>query len=436
MKVRRKISPAFRPAFGLVLALSLALPLFSAESKTPEPVGPPQPRVVEPQGARSLLPRSTDPSWLLYQEGVRLFGDKDFGGSLLAFKKAIDSRASLFERASADIAAALAAREAGAARGSLAALVTLLAARDLIAQDYRELHARAGSSLVAEMGLLRERSPSAPLRGLIDAALLVVDERGLSRVGDSAEALRRAAAELSSYPEAEFWIGKIYLAEGELHLAELQVLRASDMKSSMELAEERYGMLETLAEIYKAQGDPKDYELTLREISESSDLFANRDQYYRNAMERILANQGFDKFMALYRIKEKFALAAYSSLGALYLEARRPIATLYLAAAVNAVLTRVIEAIRVDDPSYAYVGLPDLAARIQADKELSRYALEKGLWRDLELLGRGLAASGSRETAREIWSALAKVPGRIDPWGRRAAAALLSSQSALGLRQP
>jgi hypothetical protein len=150
--------------------------------------------------------------------------------------------------------------------------------------------------------------------------------------------------------------------------------------------------------------------------------------YYRNAMERILANQGFDKFMALYRIEEKFALTAWSSLGALYLEAGRPLAVIYLAASVNALLTREIEAIRVDSPGYSYTGLGDLAARILADKELARFAREKGLWRDLVRLGEALSATGNRETAREIWSAVSKAPGDTELWGRRAA--LLSSQSA------
>jgi hypothetical protein len=430
------LGPFPRPALILALALCLLPSLFAAESKAPEPVGPPQPRVVAPLQPQPLPPRATDPSWLLFQRGVRLFGDRSLGEALLAFKQAIDARSSLFDRASADIAAAVAAKEAGQARGSISTLVALLAARDLIRSDYQDIHAQAAGSLVAEMGLLRERSPSAPLRGLIDATLLVVEERGLSRLGDSLEALRKAALNLSHYPEAEFWIGRVYQAEGESRLAELQMLHALDMGASLEVPEDRFAMLEDLAAIYKIQGDLKDYELRLREVADASDLFAGKDQYYRNALERILANQGFDKFMALYRIQESKALDAYSKLGEFYLEARRPLATLYLAASVNAMLTREIEGLRVDSPSFAYTSLSDLAARIQGDRQLSGFAAEKGLWRDLLLLGEALAAAGNRDTAREIWTVLTKTPGIAEPWGRRAAAALLSSRSASRLPQP
>jgi hypothetical protein len=408
-------------AIAATAALAFVLSAHAADEKT-APAGPPQPRVVYPFRPEALPPREADPSWLKYEEGLRLFGQKRFGEALGSFKDAIDTRASLFERASQDIDAAMAAKEAARARDSISSLVELLAARDLISRDLEGIEARAAGSIVSEMGLLRERSPSGPLRGLIDATLLVVEERGLSRIGDSMKALRKASADLQRYPEAEFGIGRIYLAEGESRLAELQILRACDMGDSLELPEDRYAMFEVLAGIYKAEGDSKDYEETLRRIADSSELFAVKDDYYRNAMERTLATQGVDKFMTLYRVEADYATAAYSELGSLYLEAGRPLAVIYLAAAVDAVLTREIGEIKADEPDYAYKSLADLVARIDASQAMSRYASDSGLWRDMVRLGEALAEAGDRDTARELWSAVEAGPGRADPWQRRAAA--------------
>jgi hypothetical protein len=422
-------------AVAAVATIAFVLSATAAEEKT-APAGPPQPRVVYPLGPEALPPRNADPSWLKYEEGLRLFGQKRFGEALVSFKDAIEARASLFDRASQDIEAALAAKEAARAGDSISSLVELLAARDLIPQDLEYIEARAAGSIVAEMGLLRERSPSSPLRGLIDATLLIVEERGLSRIGDSMDALSKAAADLQHYPEAEFGIGRIYLAEGEPRLAELQVLRACDMGGSLEVAGDRYRMLETLAGIYKAQGDLKDYEQSLREIADSSDLFAVRDEYFRNAMERTLAAQGFDKFMTLYRVDDGYATTAYSSLGSLYLEAGRPLAVIYLAAAVNAILTREIGAITADEPDYSFKGLVDLAARIRAGKAMARFASDSGLWHDMVLLGEALAEAGYRDTARELWSVVAANPGptsprgRSDPWDKRAEADINKSLNA------
>jgi hypothetical protein len=423
--IRRRIALAGLAA----LALSLAAATEASSEKT-VPVGPPQPRVVEAFHGAGLPPRAADPSWLLYQDGIRLYGGKRLGEALLSFQKAVDARSELFSRCASDVDAALAAKEAKRAKDSLSALVRSLAARDLIPQAYESIHRKAAGSLVAELGLIRETAPSAPLRGLLDATLLVVEERGISRIGDSLGALKKAVTALSLYPEAEAWIGRIYLDEGELRLAELQLQRAYAMSDSLELPEDRFATLEALAGIYKARGDLKSYEVSLRGIADASDLFSKKDEYYRNAMERSLAERGFDKFMSLYRLEDRDpSVAAYSALGELYLDAGRPIATIYLAAAVDAILTRAIGEIKVDEPDYAYAGLAELASRMLADREMARYAADSGLWKDLSLLGEALSSSGYRETAREIWGVLAR-SAAPDPWGRRAARELSAPVSA------
>jgi tetratricopeptide (TPR) repeat protein len=417
-------------ALAVLATLVFSVASFAEDSKDKAaPIGPPQPRVVAPLQKAPLPPRAEDPSWLLYQEGIKLYDEKRLGESLVAFQKAARARSELFSRCSEDVDSAMAAKEAKRAKDSLSELVRLLAARDMIPQAYEAIYVRAGGSIVAEMGLIRETSPTAPLRGLIDATLLVVEEKGLSRIGDSLRALQKAVRDLMLYPEAESWIGKVYLAEGELRLAELQFQHAYGMIGSLELAQDRQGMLEALAGIYKSEGNLKDYESSLRVLADASDLFANKDSYFRNAMERVLAERGFDKFMSLYRIDQGDAAGAYSALGELYLNAGRPIATIYLAAAVDATLTSAINEIKIDEPGYSYAGLQDLLARILADQGMSRFADESDLWKDLVLLGKALAASGYRDTAREIWTAAAKVRAP-DPWGSRAADALAMPASA------
>lgn len=434
------MKPKKQAAALLAIVLALAPSAFAAEGggsskEEQKPVGPPQPRVLESPRPEALPPRKTDPSWLDYQEGLGHFEDKRLGDALLSFRKAIEERSSLFKRASADIDAALAVKEAakvkaavdapapaqGAARDySLAAFTRLLALRDMIPQAYEALHEKAGGSLLAEMRLLRETAPSGALRGLIDATLLVAEEGGASRFGDSVRKLRQAARDFESYPEAEFQLGRIYMAEGESRLAELQMLKAREMSASLERPEDLYAMLESLAELYKARGDLKGYESSLRAIADSSALFSAKDEYYRNSMERILGGRGFDLFMKLYRVDESYAVGAYAKLGELYLEAGRPIATLYFAAAANAVLTRAIREIRIDEPGYEFSSLAELASRIAADREMADYAARTRLWKSLVLLGESLTASGARDTARDIWSAVASARGS-ELWGKKAA---------------
>lgn len=384
---------------------------------------PPSPRTVAPAKPAPLPARAASRSWLLFEEGNRLMAEKRLGEALVAFKKAAQSRDEMFGEVSKAIEAAGKAKEAKEAKGSLSALVWLLAERDLIKSEREGIKARAGGSLASELSLLRERSPSDPLRGLIDAILLVAEEGGIAPIGDSLESLRVAAARLRSYPEAEFKMGEVYLAEGEARLAELQMLRAYDMRDSLYDKSDRIGMLDALAGIYRTQGKMKDYEVKLLEIAQQSELFAVRDEHYRNAMERTLARQGFDKFMSMYRLGEAWPARAYAKLGAFYFDAGRRVAVIYLAAASNAVLTRIIEAVKAGEPGYEYGGLAALSSKILGDAELARFASDEGLWGDLVLLGESLAASGERESAREIWEIVSGLPG-IGPWSSRAAQAL------------
>jgi len=393
------------------------------EAEAAPEIRPPSPRIVAPARPPALPGREASKSWLRYQDGLRLVSEKRLGEALVSFKAAAEARDSLFASAARSIEAAMKSAEAKKAKDSISGLVWLLAEREILKADREEIKKRAGGSLTAELGLLREFSPSAPLHGLIDAVLLVAEEGGLSRVGDSLSSLAAAAARLRSYPEAEYRIGEIYLAEGESRLAELQLLRAYDMRDALYDEADGIGMLTDLAGIYRSQGRMKDYELRLIEIVERSELFAVRDEYYRNAMERTLSRQGFDKFMSLYRVGQAWPARACAELGAFYLDAGRRVSVFYFAAASNALLTRIIETLRKDQPLYSFAGLADLSARILADRELSGYAREEGLWACLVLLGESLALTGERESAREIWDAVSSLGG-IEPWASRAGQAL------------
>jgi tetratricopeptide (TPR) repeat protein len=424
------MNPKLAFTFLAMLAFALAAGAEGhGKSEEKAEVLPPQPRVVEPFQKQALPPRAADPSWLLYQDGLRLYGEKRLGEAIEAFKKAAESRAELFALCARDLDAAAETKEALKARGRLSELLRLLALRDLIPHKYDEIRTKSGGSIVSEMRLLRETSPSSPLRGLIDASLLVVEERGLARVGDSLAALKKEVEFLKSYPEAEYAIGRAYLAEGELGLAELQIRRACEMSESLESPEARYDMLYALAGVRKSKSDLKGYETTLREISDASELFAAKDEHYRGSMERTLRERGFDKFMAMYRVEQGPWVRAYSALGELYLGDGRTISTIYLAAATNAILCRSIDEIRIDEPSYAYAGLSELLSRILADREMALFAAESDLWKDLKLLGDSLAVSGYRESAREIWSAMKASPAP-QPWRKRASESLSMMVSA------
>ncbi len=367
-----------------------------------------------------------DESWLRFQSGKRLFEERRFGEALIAFQDAAAIRRQRFAGAETRLSAALSDREAALAGDSLPALIDRFAKRDLSEREYAALRASAGDSLRTMAELLRERRLSDSFAGFLDALILVLDHRSASSLGDSLSRLRLAVRELADYPEAEYWIGRVYLVEGETRLAEPQFRRAYEMRASLEIPEDRFRILMALSSVYRDLGEWNSYEARLKEAADSGPEFGEGQRFLREAMERSVARDGIDKFLTLYRAKGGPWTEAQAELGSFYLANGRPQALTYLSVAANALVARVIERLREAEPSYAFLSLAETLSRIDAHRDLSRYAEEANLYRTLYELGEALWVQGHRDSARGLWRSIA-ANKRAGPWGSRAAMALARS---------
>jgi hypothetical protein len=367
--------------------------------------------------------RERDASRDYFEEGRRLYAKRDFAGALLAFRSAAEDRKARYATAAKAVDAILADKDSAKARDSLKALFRSLAKEDLIDADLATIEKRAGSSLRVEAELLRPRRISTRLADLLDAFLLVADRRPTATLDDSLKALRKACAELEDYPEAELWMGKVYLAEGEGRLAELQFQRAYTMRTSLEIGEERYALLEDLASIYRTERDMPAFEACLAEIVREDPLFSEKRSYLRTAMESMLGTSGFDVFLRLYRADPGPWTRAERELGEFYLESGRPQALIYLALSADAVITNSMKRIAERDPSWEYTDLSAFLDEVERDGELRDYVKGENLGKTLHEVGLALAAGGHREPARILWRQLAPRK-ELEPWNRSAARAL------------
>jgi hypothetical protein len=367
-----------------------------------------------------------DASRSLFEAGRRSFEARRYGEALASLQAAAVERRSHYTKAAAAIDALLADKAAAAAKDSLGGLITGFARADLIDADLARLDRMAGSSLRSRAELLRAERLSSSFADFLDALLLVLDLRPASRLGDSIAALRRAAADLASFPEAEFYIARVYRAEGETRLAELQYRRAYAMRDSLEVPDDASVYLLELATLYETARNWKAYEGCLVDGSALDPLFAADKDFLREAMTRSLGRDDFDTFLALYKAKTGPWTEAERRLGLFYLDSGRPQAPIYLAAAVTGTLSTAIERIRTRDSSYEYGGLSDLLDRIAKDRELSAWVSTSSLYSSLYNLGLALDRAGFREGARGLWRVLSARKG-IEPWDARAARALLEA---------
>ena len=365
--------------------------------------------------------------WVEFENGKRLFREKEFGQALNAFRSAASERRIMFDAASRALKAALDSPQAGRSEGSILALVDQYAKEIFLASELEEINALAGSSLRKKIDLLRQRRLTDRFRGFLDALYLTLDYRTFDDLGDSLVNLQKAAAALSMYPEAEFWMGRVFQAEGELRLAEIQYSRAWDMREAYEVADDRFTPLYALADLYRTRGDfPRMEEQYLQIVREDSTASDPKNEYLRNAMLNTLTRDGLDKFMSLYRTEGDYAVRAFDALGSFWYESgRQAKAVLYLGLAVNRILTKAIDAVRSEEPSYAYTVLSELLGRISNRRDLEEFARNAELYRLLFTLADALYANGARTSARDLWSVVASASSS-GIWGARAASQLRS----------
>lgn len=415
--LRRRL-PAPGKAAGILVLLALSLPAGMAAQEGSAASA--QTRSETPSAVRPMGP---DRSREYYEEGRRLFDARLFGQSLSSFQAAVAERSDQYLQAGVRIEAVTSQKDLEGAKDSISGIVKLLAQRDLIDADIARIEGEAAGSLRSEAGLLLGRRLSADFEYFLKALVLVLDRREASTLGNSLSALRKACDELSSFPEAEYWIGRVYAVEAEPRLAELQYKRAWDKRVALEIPDERFDILQSLADLYSSQKSWYSYGECLEKAVAEDPLFGEKQSFLRSAMERALGQQGFDRFYGLYHAAYGPWTRAERDLGSFYLDNGRPQALIHLAVAANSLLSRCGSRIAERDPAWEYGGLAGLLERIEADRELAAFARSTGLYETLQRLGLALERSGYRESAREVWGVLAATKG-IEPWNRSASQAL------------
>ncbi|OHD28202.1 MAG: hypothetical protein A2Y38_14960 [Spirochaetes bacterium GWB1_59_5] len=354
--------------------------------------------------AQSLQFSGGEPAWLSLERGKRAFGDKDFGEAIMQFDSAIAVRRGTFTTAAGRLDQALEAKAAVTAGDSLRAVLAAFAAEDFLQRDYDRLAAGRATTSKPFLEALRRERISDSHRAFIDVLLLVLEYRPMEAMNDSISTLRNRVRLLITYPEAEYWKGRVFFIEGELSLAELQYKRAYSMIPSLEIPDELYTILYAMAELYDAHSDFVAWENVMTSIVENNDKTI--DAFLREAMMATLLDDGFNRFMTLYRINPSYSLEANAALASFYLERGRAPAVMHAAIAVNMTLTRAIAMMELKDRNYTWNGLEEFLRSAAQRKDISAHLREAGLPRLLLTLADSVYIAGGRSAATMIWKSV------------------------------
>jgi len=380
----------------------------------------------------SGVPGDGEPAWLSLERGKRAFGDKDFGEAIMQFDSAIAVRRGTFTTAAGRLDQALEAKAAVTAGDSIRNVLAAFAAEDFLQRDYVRLAAGRPATSKSFLEALRRERISDSHRAFIEVLLVVLEYRPMEAMNDSISTLRNRVRLLITYPEAEYWKGRVFFVEGELSLAELQYKRAYSMIPSLEIPDELYTILYSMAELYDAHSDFVAWENVMKGIVESNDK--DIDAFLREAMMATLLDDGFNRFMTLYRLKPSYSLDANAELASFYLERGRAPALMHAAVAVNMALTRAIAMLELKDRNYSWTSLEEFLQMSAQRKDIAAHLEEAGLPRMLLILADSLYVAGGRSAATMLWNAVNTF--QVAPYSAVARARLLNPASAVRRAAP
>ncbi len=385
--------------------------------------------------AAAGLCAQSKPIWLIFEEGKQSFYKKQFGEALLSFEEAINKRKEIIAWALDRLRYAQKSPIKKKTGDSISKLLAEFAKLDFTDVDYTAYQKQSNGDMRVLITILKRQRLSDYHRALLDALSVAYDFRPIEYYADSFARMERELDVLQYYPEAEFWKGKVFMIEGELSIAEKQFLRAFDMRGSLEIPADQYSILYTLAEVYKLQNNMQAWYNTMQRILFDDPVAGTppMDPYLKEAMMATLKNQGFDKFMILYRLKSGFSLRANIEMGEYILKKGAPNAELYLAIAANMIITEVIAMYQKKNPDYKYSTLADFFEQVSKSREIAEYLATSRIYSVLLNLGDALYLLGQPTFAIPIWSVL--VTYAPSPWAGTARERLKNPLPAMPSKQ-
>ena len=360
----------------------------------------------------------TIPWWLSLEYGKQRFRAGDFGNALLFFEDARRARRAMYEKMERDLILLLSVNEVRRIGDSL----------ERVEQYSYDRYYTAASAALEE---LYYRVPKSSLNNSANAALAAIGR-------------------LKDYPEAEYWIGEVYRAEGELSLALSQYRKAYSMRENLEDPGFRVTLQYKISGLLRTRTEYTEMERTLLSIiNEYDTLWINANlaqtniasggnsnipyaqassSFARTAMTRTLENDGITRFMELYRYNNNTVEQAHRILGFYHVNLGHNSAGQHLMFAFLIQNTIIIEEIRQRQYNYAFVSLSALMQEVNKNNLLLSYINEVEYFKTAYYLAASLYRAGSTAIARNLWEFLALQP-QAGQWQSRAVSQLRNPQT-------
>ena len=265
---------------------------------------------------------------------------------------------------------------------------------------------RAGDDLAAVLKVLNERNEKRP----ISVINKYIKLKGEDYFENSISKLISHIQQKEHYPEVYKLIGDIYKLEGEYKFAEDYYKKALDNSNVLNIPNDRFELLYSLAEISEINEDYKRMEIRLLNILTDDSTYKNK-ALSKALLNTVVSNKKdcFEKFFELYRGNNYFSLKAYSKLSDYYYSIQDyDKAFNFCALNVITSITKIQEVISSRDITFEFKNIENLLYHVQYYDDIIKWGNDNEIWSSFNLLAKITKELGNKDFTEKLLKVLAQ----------------------------
>lgn len=265
---------------------------------------------------------------------------------------------------------------------------------------------RAGDDLSAVLKVLNERNEKRP----ISVINKYIKLKGEDYFENSISKLISHIQQKEHYPEVYKLIGDIYKLEGEYKFAEDYYKKALDNSNVLNIPNDRFELLYSLAEISEINEDFKRMEIRLLNILTDDSTYKNK-ALSKALLNTVVSNKKdcFEKFFELYRGNNYFSLKAYSKLSDYYYSIQDyDKAFNFCALNVITSITKIQEVISSRDITFEFKNIENLLYHVQYYDDIIKWGNDNEIWSSFNLLAKITKELGNIDFTEKLLKVLAQ----------------------------
>jgi tetratricopeptide (TPR) repeat protein len=265
---------------------------------------------------------------------------------------------------------------------------------------------RAGDDLSTVLQILNERNEKRPI-SIINKYIKL---KGEDYFGNSISKLISHIQQKEHYPEVYKLIGDIYKLEGEYNFAEDYYKKALDNSNVLNIPNDRFELLYSLAEISEINEDYKRMEIRLLNILTEDNTYKNK-ALSKALLNTVVSNKNdcFEKFFELYRGNNYFSLKAYSKLSDYYYSTKDyDKAFNFCALNVITSITKIQDVISSRDITFEFKNIENLLYHVQYYDDIIKWGNDNEIWTSFNLLAKITKELGNKDFSEKLLKVLAQ----------------------------